>query len=161
MDKIIYSPIGVVHSPYKEPKGTPIQSQAAKGVKGYIEVYNEYKKGLKDLEGFSYIYLLLHFHLSKGYSLEVKPFMDNDIHGVFSTRAPKRPNSIGLSIVYVLKVKDNIIYVEDLDIVDKTPVLDIKPYVPNFDLRKCDKIGWLEKNIHKLPKIKDDGRFIE
>ncbi len=159
MEKISYIPIGIIHSPFKETKGTPIQSSTAKGINGTVEVFPEYTEGLKDLEGFSHIILIYHFHLSKKPLLKVKPFMDNQTHGVFSTRAPSRPNPIGISIVRLLKIKGNILYVQDIDIVDGTPLLDIKPYVPEFNIRKVEKIGWLEKNIHKLSTSKDDGRF--
>ncbi|MCD6450557.1 MAG: tRNA (N6-threonylcarbamoyladenosine(37)-N6)-methyltransferase TrmO [Thermotogaceae bacterium] len=159
MDEIKYKPIGIIHSPFKEPKGTPIQPAAAKGVEGVAEIFPEYVEGLKDLEGFSHIILIYHFHLSKKFSLKVKPFMEDRIHGVFSTRAPSRPNPIGISIVRLIKIEKNILYIRDVDIVDGTPLLDIKPYVPEFDERKVDKIGWLEENVNKLPTTKDDGRF--
>ena len=159
MEKINYVPIGIIHSSFKEPKGTPIQSSATKGVDGTVEVFPEYTEGLKDLEDFSHIILIYHFHLSKEPLLKVKPFMDNQMHGVFSTRAPSRPNPIGISIVRLVKIKGNILYIKDADIVDGTPLLDIKPYVPEFDTRKVEKIGWLERNIHKLSTSKDDGRF--
>ena len=161
MNEIKYKPIGIIHSPFKEPKGTPIQPAGAKGVAGTVEVFTDFTKGLKDIEDFSYIILLYNFHLSKKWKLEVKPFMDDQLHGVFATRASARPNSIGISIVRLIKVEDNILHIQDVDIVDGTPLLDIKPYVPDFDIRKVEKVGWLESNIHKLPTAKDDERFIE
>ena len=154
-----YKQIGVIHSQFTEPKETPIQSAAARGIDGRVEVFPEYVKGLKDLESFSYIILFYHFHLSKKTSLEVTPYMDTKTHGVFSTRAPSRPNPIGISIVRLTGIDGNILHVEDMDIVDGTPLLDIKPYVPEFDIREADKTGWLEKNIDKLPDTKGDGRF--
>jgi len=105
------------------------------------------------------IYLLYHFHLSKETSLEVKPYMDEQRHGVFATRAPSRPNPIGISIVCLVKIERNVLYVQDVDIVDKTPLLDIKPYVPDFDVKDVQRTGWLEKNVHKLVTSKDNGRF--
>ena len=159
--KIIYIPIGIIHSPFKEPKGTPIQPKAARDVEGMIEIFPEYEKGLKDIEGFSHIILIYHFHLSKAYSLEVKPYMDNKLHGLFSTRAPSRPNPIGLSVVRLAEVKRNKLYIKDVDIVDGTPLLDIKPYIPEFGSEDIIEKGWLEKNISKLPDSKDDGRFIK
>ncbi len=159
MDKIKYKPIGIIHSPFKEPRGTPIQPTATKGVDGTVEVFQEYVEGLKDLDGFSHIILIYHFHLSKKSLLKVKPFMDNQIHGVFSTRAPGRPNPIGISTVRLIKIEKNILYIKDIDIIDGTPLLDIKPYVPEFDVRAVDKIGWLKKNVDKLSISKDDGRF--
>jgi tRNA-Thr(GGU) m(6)t(6)A37 methyltransferase TsaA len=159
-NEIKYKPIGVIHSPFKEPKGTPIQPTAAIGVEGIVEVFPEHAEGLKDLEGFSHIILLYHFHLSGKPSLKVKPFLDEQEHGVFATRAPSRPNPIGFSVVRLLAVEGNKLYVQDLDIVDRTPLLDIKPYVPEFDGREVEKVGWLEKNLKKLPSSKDDGRFV-
>lgn len=159
MNEIKYKPIGVIHSPFKEPKGTPIQPAGAKGVEGTVKVFPEYAEGLKDVEGFSHIILIYHFHLSKGFSLTVKPYMDNEVHGVFAMRGPSRPNPIGISVVRLIKIRENILHIQDVDIVDGTPLLDIKPYVPEFDIRKVEKIGWLEKNVHKLSISKDDGRF--
>ncbi|MEA1896968.1 MAG: tRNA (N6-threonylcarbamoyladenosine(37)-N6)-methyltransferase TrmO [Bacteroidota bacterium] len=161
MNEIKYIQIGIIHSPFKEPKGTPIQPIAAQGIGGTVEVFQEYTEGLKDIDGFSHVILVYHFHLSKESSLTVKPFMDDQTHGVFSTRAPNRPNPIGISIVQLVKIEGNILQVKDLDIVDGTPLLDIKPYVPEFDIRDAKKKGWLEKNVNKLSTSKDDGRFIK
>jgi tRNA-Thr(GGU) m(6)t(6)A37 methyltransferase TsaA len=147
---IKYTPIGIIHSPFKAPKGVPVQAAVARDVNGTIEVFPEYRKGLKDLEGFSHIILLCHFHLTGEPDMMVKPFLDENKHGVFATRAPRRPNSIGLSVVKVLKVEGNIIHVAGLDIVEGTPLLDIKPYIPQFDNRENARIGWLEANIDKL-----------
>ncbi|ADD08798.1 tRNA (N6-threonylcarbamoyladenosine(37)-N6)-methyltransferase TrmO [Candidatus Aciduliprofundum boonei] len=157
--EIKYKPIGIVHSPFKEPKGVPIQPEVAKGIKGTVEIFSEYEDGLKDIEGFSHIIIISHFHLAKGFKLVVVPYMDKESHGVFATRAPARPNPLGMSIVKLVGRKGNVLYIEDVDIVDGTPVLDIKPYVPQFDVRPAYKIGWLEKNIYKLPEKRDDGRF--
>lgn len=161
MNGIKYKPIGVIHSSFKEPKGTPIQPAAAKSIDGTVEVFTEYAEGLKDIEGFSHIILIYHCHLSKGSPLKVKPYMDNEVHGVFATRAPSRPNSIGISIVRLVGVEENILHIQDVDIIEGTPLLDIKPYVPEFDIRETEKRGWLEKNIDKLSTSKDDGRFIK
>ena len=161
MDEIKYRQIGIINSKFKEPKGTPIQPTAAIGVDGTVEVFPEYTQGLKDLENISHIILIYHFHLIKKPLLEVKPFMDTKLHGIFSTRAPSRPNPIGISIVRLLKIEGNILHIKDVDIVDGTPLLDIKPYIPEFDIRDVEKIGWLDKNVHKLPTSKDDGRFIK
>jgi tRNA-Thr(GGU) m(6)t(6)A37 methyltransferase TsaA len=160
MNEIKYKPIGVIHSPFKEPMGTPIQPAGRKGIDGMVEVFPEYAEGLKDLEGFSHIILIFHLHLSQGFSLKAKPFMDNEIRGVFATRAPRRPNPIGISVVHLVKVEKNILHIQDIDMVDGTPLLDIKPYVPEFEI-KAVKIGWLEKNVHKLTKSKNDGRFVK
>ncbi len=158
--EICYRPIGIIHSPFKEPKGVPIQPSAARGVRGTAEVFPEYAKGLKDIEGFSHIVLIYHFHLVKANKLLVRPYMDKNEHGVFATRAPGRPNPIGISVVRLLEVRGSILVLENVDIVDGTPLLDIKPYVPEFDIHDVERIGWLEQNVHKLPKVKDDGRFV-
>lgn len=160
MDKIVYSPIGRIISPFKEAKGTPIQPTADDTARGKIELFPEYVGGIKDLDGFSHLILLYHFHKAGEASLIVKPFLENEVHGIFAVRAPSRPNPIGLSIVRLLKIEENILHVADLDILDGTPLLDIKPYVPEFDRRDNVKIGWLGKNVDKLSNTKDDGRFL-
>ena len=161
MKKIVYEPIGIIHSPFKNIKGMPIQPTGAKGIAGTIEIYPEFTEGLKDLEGFSHIILIYHFHLSKGYSLKVTPFMDENLRGVFATRAPKRPNPIGISVVKLRKIEGNILNIEDVDIIDCTPLLDIKPYVPEFDVQEIEKIGWLSQKAEKVHKFKSDERFQE
>jgi tRNA-Thr(GGU) m(6)t(6)A37 methyltransferase TsaA len=161
MNEIKYKTIGVIHSPFKEPKGTPIQPAGAKGTRGTVEIFPEYAEGLKDVEGFSHIILLYHFHLSKGATSIVKPFMDNETHGVFAMRGPSRPNPIGISIVRLVRVEGNVLHIQDVDILNGTPLLDIKPYIPEFDIREVERIGWLEKNVHKLSTSKDNGRFTE
>jgi tRNA-Thr(GGU) m(6)t(6)A37 methyltransferase TsaA len=161
MVKIELRPIGVIRTPFKKPQGTPIQPPAGRDHVGTVEVLPEYEEGLKDLEGFSHIILVYHFHLSKETPLTVRPFMDNVDHGVFATRAPSRPNPIGVSTVRLEKVEGNILHIRDVDIVDGTPLLDIKPYTPEFEEREGVRIGWLEGNIDRLPRTRDDGRFIE
>lgn len=159
MNTLTYKPIGVVHSPFKEPKNVPIQATASKGIAGTIEIYPQYVEGLKDLEGFSHIILLYHFHLIKSGSLLVKPFLDDHLHGVFATRTPARPNPIGISIVQLTGIQNTTLHIQDVDIIDGTPLIDIKPYVPKFDHRKTTKIGWFSGKISKLKSTRDDGRF--
>ena len=159
--EVMYHFIGIVHSPYRETHGTPIQSSAAQDVKGTIELLPKYSEGLEDLEGFSHIILIYHFHLSKRYSLKVKPYLDDKLHGVFSTRAPSRPNSIGFSIVQLTKIEGNVLHIKDVDVVDGTPLLDIKPYVTEFDVREVLKKGWLKGKVSNLLKVKGDGRFVK
>ena len=161
MNEIKYKPIGVIHSLFKEPKGTPIQPAGAKGTKGIVEIFPEYAEGLKDIEGFSHIILLYHFHLSKESTLIARPYMDNETHGVFAMRGPSRPNPIGISVVRLAKVEGKMLHIRDVDIVDGTPLLDVKPYVPEFDIREVERIGWLEENVGKLSTSKDNGRFTE
>ena len=160
MEEIYYKPIGIIHSPFKEPKGTPIQPAGAAGVDASVELFEEYAEGLKDLDGFSHIVLLCHFHLSKKGSLIVRPYLDTKLRGVFATRSPSRPNPIGLSIVRLVKIEGNTLYIKDADIVDGTPLLDIKPYIPNLEERESVKIGWLENKLSKFSTSKDDERFL-
>lgn len=159
MSEIKFVPIGIIHTPFSTPEGTPIQPQGAAGVEGMVEVYPEYVEGLADLQGFSHIFLIYHFHLAKPFTLRVKPFLDNKSHGLFATRAPSRPNPVGLSVVELIDIDKGRLHIRDIDVIDKTPLLDIKPYVPDFDVRKATKIGWLEKKTKKIKKIIDDGRF--
>jgi len=159
MGKITYSPIGIVHSPFKEVEGMPIQPSGAVGIKGTVEVFTRYSAGLKDITGFSHIILVYHFHLSKGYALEVKPFMEEEAHGIFAMRAPARPNPIGISVVHLVGIEDNILHIKDVDIVDGTPLLDIKPYVPDFDRQAVERIGWLTGRSRLVREHKSDTRF--
>ncbi len=159
MDRVTYSPIGIIRSPFKEAKGTPVQPISAKGMRGRVEIHEHLVGGLKDLEGFYHVILIYHFHLSNGYSLEVEPFLDKDPHGVFATRAPKRPNSIGISVVRLLRIKGPVLEIEDVDVLDGTPLLDIKPYVPEFDWRPADRIGWLTGKVEAAGGARADERF--
>jgi tRNA-Thr(GGU) m(6)t(6)A37 methyltransferase TsaA len=158
---IVFKPIGVIRSPFKEPKGVPIQPRAGKDVRGTVEMFPEFAPGLKDLEGFSHVILLFHLHLSVGYELEVVPFLDDVKRGVFSTRAPRRPNPIGLSVVRLLEVRENVLHISDLDIVDGTPLLDIKPYVRPFDPDEEIRIGWLTDRVEDAGRKKADERFVD
>ena len=159
MTLIRYRPIGIIHSPFKTPEGTPIQPTGAKDVEGSIEIFPEYTAGLDDLTGFSHIFLIYHFHLSKKFSLKVTPFLDNRQRGLFATRAPSRPNPIGLSVVRLVDITDGTLMVKDIDVVNGTPLLDVKPYVPGFDVRKVDRIGWIGQRSREIEGTVDDGRF--
>ncbi len=159
MDVITYRPIGVIHSPFKDVEGVPIQPAAASGVKGTVELNPEMAAGLKDLDGFSHVILLYHFHLSEGYSLEVIPFLDDVERGVFATRAPRRPNAIGLSVVRLNEVRGNTLEIEDVDMVDGTPLIDVKPFVPAFDLRQPERVGWLTGKERAVLNTVADKRF--
>ncbi len=159
MPEIKYKPIGIIHSPFKQPKGTPIQTESGRNIEGMVEVFSEYTDGLKDLDGFSHIILLYHFHLIKNTHLLVKPYMDDYEHGIFAIRGPARPNPIGMSITRLIRIEENKLYIRDIDIIDGTPLLDIKPYVPAFDVKEAKKTGWLQNNQHKLHRSRDDGRF--
>lgn len=155
----VYHPIGVIHSPFRDTNGMPIQTAGAQGVRGTIAVDERYQEGLRDVDGFSHLILLYHFHLSRGYALTVKPFLDDSKRGVFATRAPRRPNPIGLSIVRLVGVEGALLHVEDVDIVDGTPLLDLKPFVPLFDVRQDVKTGWLSGKGENAFHTRADGRF--
>jgi tRNA-Thr(GGU) m(6)t(6)A37 methyltransferase TsaA len=159
MATIEYHPIGVIHTPHKTPEGTPIQPTGARGVAGSIEIFPEFIAGLADLAGFSHIVILYHFHLAQKFSLTVKPFLDDQKRGLFATRAPSRPNPIGLSVVRLIGITGGNLQILDVDVVDGTPLLDIKPYVPEFDARQADKIGWIENKSREIEAVVDDGRF--
>jgi len=146
---ILMKPIGVIHTPLKEKKDAPIQSSRS-DITGSVEVFPEYLEGLEGIEEFSHIYLLYGFHRSdREISLKVKPFLDDEVHGIFSTRHPCRPNPIGMSVVRLIKRDENMLYFIGADMLDGTPLFDIKPYIPDFDIFNVDKIGWYHQR--KLP----------
>jgi tRNA (adenine37-N6)-methyltransferase len=160
MEEIIIKPIGMIFTPHSDIKNMPIQPIAAEGVVGCIKMQPEYVAGLKDLEGFSHITLIYHFHKITGYELMVTPFMDNEQHGIFATKAPKRPNTIGISTVKLLGVQGDILKIEQVDMLNETPLIDIKPFYPRYDNRENVSIGWLEKNKDlPLEKLWSDDRF--
>jgi tRNA-Thr(GGU) m(6)t(6)A37 methyltransferase TsaA len=157
--KIEFEPIGIIHSSFTEPEDMPIQPSGAAGVKGTVEVFEDFHPGLKDLDGFSHVILLYHFHRSYSFKLQVVPFMDSELRGLFATRAPRRPNSIGLSVVQLDKIEDGVLHIRNVDILDGTPLLDIKPYVPEFDAQREVRAGWLEKARKTVSSRKSDDRF--
>jgi len=159
-DLIQLSPIGTIHTPYLHRADVPIQSTLSDGVEGTVEIFQPFIEGLKDVEGFSHILLLFFFHQSEGYKLQVTPFLDNVLHGVFATRAPRRPNMIGLSVVELVRVEKNILHIKNVDMIDGTPLIDIKPYVPVFDKIENPKIGWLTGKIGPDDRPGADNRFM-
>ena len=146
--------IGIIHTPYKESKGIPIQGKFEKDATGQVELFPEYRQGLKDIEGFSHIILIYYFDSSKDEKLIARPFLEDETHGIFAIRSPHRPNHIGFSIVKLEKLEENIITFSEVDILDGTPLLDIKPYVSHFDSRENVKNGWLDKHFEsgEIPK---------
>jgi len=154
-----YTPIGTIHSPFTEPAGMPVQPAGAAGVRGTVLIDEQFREGLRDLSGFSRIILIYAFHRSQGYNLEVIPFLDTVPHGIFATRAPCRPNSIGLSIVQLISVSDGELVIEGVDILDGTPLLDIKPYVPKFDCFPNEKSGWFGGCDENIVEVRSDERF--
>ena len=156
---ILVRPIGYVRTPWSDPAGMPIQPAGAEGVRGTVEVYPEYCEGLADLTGFSRLILVYLFHRSEGYSLRVVPFLDDRERGVFATRAPRRPNPIGLSAVRLLAVDGCRLTVEGVDVLDSTPLLDIKPYVSAIDAYPGEKCGWFDDCVRDVRDARADRRF--
>jgi tRNA-Thr(GGU) m(6)t(6)A37 methyltransferase TsaA len=159
METIVFTPIGVIHSPFADIEGMPIQPSGAAAVDGTVTVFPAFREGLRDLEGFSHIMLFYHFHAARGYQLQVVPFLDTTSRGVFATRAPRRPNAIGFSIVRLRRIRDGELHVSRVDILDGTPLLDIKPYVPAFDAHPDADAGWLREAQHQSAGRRSDERF--
>lgn len=158
--EIRYQPIGIVRTPHTAVKGMPIQPVGALGVAGVIEVFEQYRQGLADLEGFSHILLFYHLHGIKGFDLMVKPYLGRSEHGIFATRSPKRPNPLGFSVLRMAGIEEGgRVLVENVDMLDRTPVLDIKPYVPSFDAWPADRIGWFEGVVQNASNCGADERF--
>lgn len=157
---INYEPIGIINTPFDRKDGMPIQAIGAKGIKGTIVLDRKFKEGLDDLAGFSHIYLIYHFHKSENYTLKAKPFLDDKSHGVFATRAPQRPNRVGISVVKLIGIKDNVLEIENVDMLNGTPLLDIKPYIPDFDIHKVEKTGWATNKTGDINSAKSDDRFL-
>jgi tRNA-Thr(GGU) m(6)t(6)A37 methyltransferase TsaA len=140
--------IGIIHSPFSDPAQAPIQASRSTAT-GRVEVFPQFAEGLRDLDEFSYIFLIYMIDCPQGYALSVKPFLDDQEHGVFATRYPCRPNPIGLSLVRLLSVDGNRLNIEGIDMLDGAPLLDIKPYVPDFDIRENAQIGWYGRRAHR------------
>jgi tRNA-Thr(GGU) m(6)t(6)A37 methyltransferase TsaA len=151
--------IGNIRTPFKSSKDTPIQSSKS-DVLGYVEVSEEFGDGLKSLDGFSHIILLYWFHKAKVPKMRLKPYLDTESHGLFAIRAPSRPNPIGISIVKLLSIEGTRLNIEGVDMLDETPLLDIKPFVPEFDNRPLATSGWLGKSsLVNDHSFKADARF--
>ncbi len=161
MEPVTYDPIGVVRSPFVEQEGTPIQPVGGKDVEGTVELLPEFAEGLRDLEGFSHIILLYHFNRCDVTRMVVTTFVDGLEHGLFATRAPVRPNHIGMSVVRLDGIDGNVLHVRDLDILDGTPVLDIKPHIPHVDCPGATRTGWLEGKEGQIAEKRDDLHFLE
>ena len=159
MNRIIMNPIGVIHTPFENIEGMPIQPVGAGQIEGQVVIDPQYMEALTDIDGFSHLILIYAFHQSKGFQLKVKPFLDDCMRGLFATRAPRRPNPIGLSIVELLRREQNILQVSNIDVVDGTPLLDLKPFVPAFDAPQATAIGWLEGKVAHSRRMRSDERF--
>ncbi|MCT8179328.1 tRNA (N6-threonylcarbamoyladenosine(37)-N6)-methyltransferase TrmO [Variovorax sp. CY25R-8] len=158
-DEIVLRPVGVVRSHFTEATGMPIQTAGAPEETGRVEVHPEFVPGLRDIEGFDYLILITRLHACENEKLEVVPFLDDASHGVFATRAPARPNRLGLSIVRLTAVEGGILHFSGNDMMDGTPVLDIKPYVPRFDVRETGRVGWFGARLERLPDTRSDDRM--
>lgn len=160
---ITLSPIGTIRSPFCDLAGMPIQPKGAGETLAVIEFKEQYREGLYDLDGFSHVYLIYHFHKVQAAQLSVIPFNDhtNTQRGVFSTRTPMHPNSIGLSVVELVKVEENIVTIRGVDILDGTPLLDIKPYIENFDKVEGEtRSGWMQASLEEVSNKRSDDRFV-
>jgi tRNA-Thr(GGU) m(6)t(6)A37 methyltransferase TsaA len=156
---VTLAPIGVIHSPHTREKRTPIQPVYAEGIEGTVEVFAEYAEGLRDIEGFSHVYLIYYFHKAEPIRLMVKPYLEDVFRGVFATRTPHRPNPIGFSVVRLMRREDNILHVQDVDILDGTPLLDIKPYVSRFDHRQDVRDGWQEHIDEEIARVRGSRQY--
>ena len=158
---ITYRAIGVVRSPFTSVDGMPLQSVAARDVRGRIEIYAQFAAGLNDLDGFSHLHLLTHLHRGSKGRLIVMPFLDDTPRGVFATRSPRHPNPIGLSVVRLVAVAGTTLEISGVDLVDLTPVLDIKPYVPEFDAVEAERAGWFDTVVGRVHHTRSDARVEE
>lgn len=157
---IAYAPVAYLRTPFTSVRGMPIQPVGAQGVAGSIEMLPEFAGGLADIEGFSHLLVIYHLHESKGFALRVTPFLDTCEHGIFATRSPRRPNPIGISVLRLTGVSGNRLLVENVDMLDNTPVLDIKPYVPAFDVWDADRTGWFATVADNAAQCRADDRFV-
>lgn len=158
--ELIYRPIGVVHSPFSSPEGMPIQPTGRATGPGTVGVFAQFADGLSDIDGFSHLIMVVHLHKAAGVDLKPAPFLDADRHGIFATRAPVRPNPIGVSVVRLDAVNGSVLHIANLDLLDGTPVLDIKSCVPAFDAHEDCRIGWMESSIDRFGKLESDDRFV-
>ncbi len=160
-ESLCFSPIGVIRTPFARPEGMPVQPGGARDVPGRVELLPGLAPALADLDGFSHIYLIYVFHASRGFSVSVVPYMDDTPRGLFATRAPRRPNPIGLSVVEVASVEGNVVNVRGVDVLDGTPLLDIKPYAPAFDAPPgAVRSGWMEGRAASVTETRADDRFV-
>ena len=159
MEPVTYQPIGVIRTPFTDIEGMPVQASAAAGVPGRIELDARFAEGLRDIDGFSHLVLIYHLHRMTDQRLTVTPFLDVSPHGIFATRSPARPNPIGLSTVRLIGVAGAALEIEDVDMLDGTPLLDLKPYVPAFDDRENARIGWFGGRLDRVHEARADRRF--
>jgi tRNA (adenine37-N6)-methyltransferase len=160
-ETICFQPVGVVRSPFTTFEGMPLQSVAGREIRGQIEIHPQFTPGLKDLDGFSHLHLVTHLHRGAPGGLEVVPLLDDTVRGrgIFATRSPRHPNPIGLSVVRLLSVAGRVLEIAGIDLLDGTPVLDLKPYVPEFDSVAAERTGWLEQAAARVHRVRADARF--
>ncbi len=159
--QITYQPIGIIHSPFTELSGMPIQPTGENSARGWIDLDPKFAEGLKDLDGFSHIYLIYHLHEARPFKAIVTPFLDAKEHGLFATRAPNRPNPIGLSLVRLVGIDQNRIHVDQIDVLDGTPLLDLKPFIPTFEATEDIRTGWVPASNDSVKNARADHRFLE
>jgi tRNA (adenine37-N6)-methyltransferase len=160
--EVVFRPIGLIHTRFGEQNGTPIQAAMANDEQGSIEIFPEFQEGLSGLEQFSHLIVLYHLHQIKSWAVRVKPYLDEQEHGLFATRSPKRPNPIGISVVRLDRIAGGTLHFHGADMLDGTPVLDLKPYVPAFDHHPADRVGWIATATHRgKPLVVADSRFVE
>ena len=155
MKAITFRPIGTVHTPFKSADGMPVQASRSENAPGTVVIAEDYAEGLEDLDGFSHVVLVCHLHLTRPYKLKVIPFLDDVPRGLFATRAPSRPNPIAVSVVALEKIEDNTLHIRGVDLIDGTPLLDIKPYIDEFDEPVAMRFGWLEE-ARKRKRLSDE-----
>ena len=156
---IAYRAIGYIRSPWTAPAGAPIQPPAAAGIRGFLDIDPQLAEGLRDLDGFSHVIVLWHMHLVRGHELTVVPFLDTAPHGIFATRSPRRPNPIAMSVFRLLGIDGSTVAVSDVDAVDGTPIVDVKPYIPLFDAPVAERIGWFDGHLGTIATARADDRF--
>jgi len=161
LEAVRYQPIGVVRSPFTRLEGMPLQAVAGPEIRGRIEIAPQFAPGLRDLDGFSHLHIVTHLHRGAPGGLEVVPFLDDTVRGIFATRSPRHPNPIGLSVVRLLSVDGVVLEISGIDLLDGTPVLDIKPYVPEFDSVGAERTGWLRDAAERVHHVTADRRFDE
>ena len=162
-DTICMKAVGIIHSPFKDPVNMPVQPKGGINLNAKIEIFPEYAEGLDDLSEFSHIYLIYHFHKTASHKIKVMPFNEKEnVHrGVFATRTPVHPNSIGLSVVELVEVSGNTVTIRGVDVLDGTPLLDIKPYIENFDKIEGEtRSGWMRSSLEEVSVKRSDGRFV-
>lgn len=159
---ITFEPIGIIHTPFAEPKDMPIQGALRPDIHGTIEIYPAFEEGLKDIDGFSHLIVLYHFHHALEFRLISKPFLDDTPRGVFAIRGPRRPNPIGFTIVRLIKHEGPILHIAGVDMVDGTPLLDIKPYFADIDAHPDASRGWMGNKLKSQGHRKQaDDRFLK